>query len=69
VRPVVDGELEFPETLDKDRLTLALLPEGASGPIRVGADGESASSAQEAGTCSGCPRLGRPKSAESTAEG
>jgi hypothetical protein len=40
VRPVVDGELEFPETLDKDRLTLALHPEGASGPVRVGADGD-----------------------------
>jgi trehalose/maltose hydrolase-like predicted phosphorylase len=27
-------------TLDKDRLTLALHPEGASGPVRVGAGGE-----------------------------
>jgi trehalose/maltose hydrolase-like predicted phosphorylase len=27
-------------TLNKDRLTLAVYPEGASGPIRVGAGGE-----------------------------
>jgi hypothetical protein len=27
-------------TLNKDRLTLALHPEGASGPVRVGARGE-----------------------------
>ena len=27
-------------TLNKDRLTLALHPEGASGPVKVGAGGE-----------------------------
>jgi hypothetical protein len=27
-------------TLDKDRLTLVLHPEGATGPIKVGAGGE-----------------------------
>jgi hypothetical protein len=27
-------------TLDKDRLTLVLHPEGASGPVKVGAGGE-----------------------------
>jgi hypothetical protein len=48
---------------------LALHPEGASGPVRVGADGEIRELCSGDRYMFGLSRLGRPKSAESTAEG